>query len=544
MNHLLPPLSQLSATSSDDSRNGWRDSAALKEELNRILNYLPQLQNFSEGFLADLKHRLTDWDQHQKIADIIITKGPFLKMYSSYIKDFEHQCTLLDEACSKHPNFAKAVQAFEASDVCCKLSIKHYMLKPVQRIPQYRLLFQSYVDLLPSTSPDLLDSHKALTILEGVADHANNTIKIEDKVSELLSLQRRIYRCHDGCQPELIKPGRQVLKQGELMKLSRRGMQPRYFVLLSDVLLYTSYSSSGNAMLRLNTELPLEGMKVSKPIADDFKAELTIRATQRSFTLQARNEEERDVWLTALSAAIDANIARRSTFLSAKTSSYVPPSTCELGKQAPIWVPDYRVSMCQVCTAEFSLTFRRHHCRACGKVVCERCSNNRAPLEFKANNPERVCDLCYESLLSALESRLEENKSAAVEDRSPSRENPDNSVQHLKKLKCSFKKGVRDSMRAKSLRKPDRLLEVCGSDVGSQMRGYLKRQGRRGWFVLKERVLYQYVAPEDVCAIESLPVLGYSVDVPDADSGELHFTLQHPKQDITFVAETPELLQK
>ena len=48
------------------------------------------------------------------------------------------------------------------------------------------------------------------------------------------------------------------------------------------------------------------------------------------------------------------------------------------------------------------------------------------------------------------------------------------------------------------------------------MRGYLKRFGRRGaprtgWFVLKERVLYQYAAPEDVCALESLPVLGYTL---------------------------------
>ncbi|KAF2364295.1 Dbl (DH) domain [Trinorchestia longiramus] len=511
-----------------------------EEELNRILNYLPQLQNFSEGFLADLKQRLIDWDQHQKIADIIVTKGPFLKMHSSYIRDFEHQCSLLDEACSKDISFAKAVQAFESSDVCCKLSIKHYMLKPVQRIPQYRLLFQSYLDLLPTTSPDLEDARKALTILENVAAHANDTIKIEDKVSELLSLQRRIYRTADSSQPELLKPGREVLKQGELMKLSRRGMQPRYFALLSDVMLYASYSSGGNGMLKVNTELPLEGMAVSKPLADDFKAELTIRATQRSFTVQARDENERDEWLSAISSAIEANIARRSTFLSAKTSSYVPPPTGELGKQAPLWVPDYRVSMCQACTAEFSLTFRRHHCRACGKVVCERCSSNRAPLEFKANTPERVCDSCFESLFSALQCRIEQTESSS-ELNCPKK---DATLQNLKKLNLHFKRGVRDSIRTKTVRKPDRLLEVSGNDMRSQMRGYLKKHGRRGWFVLKEKVLYQYAAPEDVCAVETLPVLGYTVHTSGAESAEPHFSLFHPKQEITFFAETPELAQK
>ena len=167
-----------------------------EDELDRILNYLPQLQNFSEGFLADLEERLADWDHYPKLADIIVTKGPFLKMYSCYIRDFEHQCNLLDEACSKYPSFAKAVQTFEASDICCKLGLKHYMLKPVQRIPQYRLLLQSYLERLPQTSADIDDARKALKILEEVANHANDTIKIEVSNSfytaDLLDLSVRL----------------------------------------------------------------------------------------------------------------------------------------------------------------------------------------------------------------------------------------------------------------------------------------------------------------------------------------------------------------
>lgn len=51
------------------------------------------------------------------------------------------------------------------------------------------------------------------------------------------------------------------------------------------------------------------------------------------------------------------------------------------------------------------------------------------------------------------------------------------------------------------------------------MSGYLcrrsKRSSKRNWFVLKDRVLYIYKAPEDVAALDAIPVLGYRVQVPE-----------------------------
>ncbi len=39
-----------------------------------------------------------------------------------------------------------------------------------------------------------------------------------------------------------------------------------------------------------------------------------------------------------------------------------------LGEAAPVLVPVSHVMMCMNCTSDFSLTLRRHHCNACGKV--------------------------------------------------------------------------------------------------------------------------------------------------------------------------------
>jgi hypothetical protein len=147
-------------------------------ELDKILNSLPQLQSLNEDLLRDLETRINNWNSVKKIADVIVRKGPFLKLYTSYIQNFESQCTYLDECCQKYPRFAKVVKEFEASSRCQKLSLKHYMLKPVQRIPQYRLLLEDYLRHLSPISPDLDDTRTALKIVCDVADHANRSIKL------------------------------------------------------------------------------------------------------------------------------------------------------------------------------------------------------------------------------------------------------------------------------------------------------------------------------------------------------------------------------
>jgi hypothetical protein len=64
------------------------------------------------------------------------------------------------------------------------------------------------------------------------------------------------------------------------------------------------------------------------------------------------------------------------------------------------WVPDNAVSKCMECTASFTLMFRRHHCRRCGRTVCGNCApanNNRPIPEWGYSDPVRHCKACYKS---------------------------------------------------------------------------------------------------------------------------------------------------
>ncbi|RXN11418.1 PH domain-containing 6-like protein [Labeo rohita] len=405
--------------------------------LNQILCYLPQLYELNCDLLRELDERVAHWKEHCVVADIFVKKGPYLKMYSTYIREFDKNVALLEEHCRKNPVFAKAVREFESEPCCANLAVKHYMLKPIQRIPQYQLLLTSYLKNLDEESPDYKDAEAALTIVKEVANHANEIIRQEDNSQKLYEVQCRLTGNH-----EIVQPGRVLLKEGILMKLSRKGMQPRMFFLLNDSLLYTTPVATGN--FKLNNILSLAEMKVSKPSQEGYQNELNIESVERSFILSASSAACRDEWLQAISTAIYDYTKKDTNFISVRnpetTSQDFPDSRAQLGSKAPIWIPDLRATMCMICTCEFTLTWRRHHCRACGKV--------------SANTD------------------------------------------------------------------------------GSSMSGYLERtkanrkQWKRFWFVIMNKVLYTYAASEDVAALESQPLLGFSVQTEKPESS-LHFKLYH-----------------
>ncbi|XP_044018231.1 RUN and FYVE domain-containing protein 2 isoform X3 [Aphidius gifuensis] len=60
----------------------------------------------------------------------------------------------------------------------------------------------------------------------------------------------------------------------------------------------------------------------------------------------------------------------------------------------PTWANDRLVTHCKGCNREFNLTRRKHHCRNCGKIFCNACSDNTIAMPNSAK-PVRVCDECH-----------------------------------------------------------------------------------------------------------------------------------------------------
>jgi len=73
------------------------------------------------------------------------------------------------------------------------------------------------------------------------------------------------------------------------------------------------------------------------------------------------------------------------------------PGARAFGNAAP-WEKDSDHTQCQRCGAKFTLTTRRHHCRACGRVLCSKCAPQDQTLKLSHlgyKEPVRVCHDCF-----------------------------------------------------------------------------------------------------------------------------------------------------
>jgi len=497
------------------------------EDFASLFGNLKSLLMFNTGLLEEFEDRVENWVTNKKIADVIVKRGPFLKLYTEYIKNFSSMNSHFDDCYEKYPDFEKTVKEFEGLPQCGNLKIKHNLLKPVQRLPQYRLLLEDYLKHLSETSPDFDDTTAALNIVTEAAEHANDTVRKGDKLQRLLQLQARVG------DYELVRPGRELVKEGELGKISRKEVVPRYFILLSDCLLYTTYQGpfvGESTGLRVSYTIPLSKVRVSVPTQEAYQTEFSITSNVRSVTLRAKTVAERNEWLEAINTAIEEYSQKKASFVSTAQLDPVTRLSGSLGDSAPVWIPDERVTMCQTCSTEFSIVTRRHHCRACGKVVCSSCSANRAPLKYRQWEVVRVCDHCFQLLSEKYESDSD--------------------------LGPLFKR--RDISRTVGRYIPQRL-KVGANAEGSQMSGYLRRRQprsgkwKRWWFVLKDKVLYTYKASEDTVAVETMPVLGWTLEtladknfaLYEGMSPGLVFQLEHPgSETIVFSAEDDNFAEK
>ncbi|XP_007642856.1 FYVE, RhoGEF and PH domain-containing protein 2 isoform X1 [Cricetulus griseus] len=495
-------------------KEAGRSKAFPEEVVRLIFSNISSIYCFhAQFFLPELQRRVDDWTATPRIGDVIQKLAPFLKMYSEYVKNFERAAELLATWMDKSQPFQEIVTRIQRSEASGSLTLQHHMLEPVQRIPRYELLLKEYVQKLPAQAPDRADAQRALDMIFSAAQHSNAAIAEMERLQGLWEVYQRL-----GLEDDIVDPSNTLLREGPVLKISFRRSDPmeRYLFLFNNMLLYcVPRVLQVGAQFQVRTRIDVAGMKVRELTDAEFPHSFLVSGKQRTLELQARSREEMISWVQACQAAIDQVEKRSETFKAAVQgpqgdAQESKPQAEELGIRAPQWVRDKMVTMCMRCQEPFNaLTRRRHHCRACGYVVCGKCSDYRAELKYDSNRPNRVCLACYTFLTGNVLPDSKEDKRKGILEKE-SLAGPDQS------LMCSF-------------------LQLLGDKWS--------RSGPRGWCVIPRDdplVLYVYAAPQDIKAHTSIPLLGYQV-IAGPQGDPRVFQLHQSGQMYTFKAESEEL---
>ncbi|XP_015186991.1 PREDICTED: FYVE, RhoGEF and PH domain-containing protein 4-like isoform X1 [Polistes dominula] len=354
------------------------------ETVQHMFSNIKSIYKFHNDFLLpQLEERMQCWDSKPKIGDIMKNFAPFLKMYTEYVKNFDYAMNLINTLQNKVARFAAIINDIQKLDECAKLSLPHHMLSPIQRLPRYELLLKDYLKNLTEENPDYEDTKKALELVSTAANHTNEAMKKIDKFKKLLEIQESIYDATD-----LVSATRELIKEGRIVKISARSgdHQDRHLFLFSDLLLLCSLRLIPGPPYRLRAKFLVEDLQVVE--GDNLETANTfyIRYENKNVELYTYSAAEKASWLDALFQTMQEIMRRKASL---KTGN---------AKTSLVKADD--VNRCMVCEVSFSVMKRKHNCRACGIVVCSKCSNQK--LLFEDNKNMRVCRLCHAALTQPL----------------------------------------------------------------------------------------------------------------------------------------------
>lgn len=382
--------------------------------IKNIFSNISTIYSFHSQFLLpDLENCIMHWDESPGLGKALLQHAPFLRMYADYISNFDRAIELVRTWTERSSAFRNIIHDIQSQEICGNLTLQHHMLEPVQRVPRYEMLLKDYLKKLPEDDPDYDLANKSLEAISMAATHSNSAIHKAENLKRLLEIYEMVG------EEEVVNPTNEFLKEGRLLKLAARNtsaMERHLFLFNNFLLCCSAKFSLVGQRFTVRCRIGVDGMQTQQTTNEDHLYTFQVSGKEKTLELQASSEQERDEWIKAIQEAIDVFQKKNETFKFASKELSAEEPARELGRRAPRWIRDHEVIQCMLCQEPFNaLTRRRHHCRACGYVVCWKCSDNKVPLEYDGNRLNKVCKACYSILAGQRAERMERKKRRMLE---------------------------------------------------------------------------------------------------------------------------------
>mmetsp|Transcript_44225 Transcript_44225/g.70686 ORF Transcript_44225/g.70686 Transcript_44225/m.70686 type:complete len:701 (+) Transcript_44225:2640-4742(+) len=388
-------------------------------ELNDVHSLFANVEavlRISEKLFGDMESYVAQGALDDNVGKVFCEVSPLLKLYTAYVNShhraLETHRMLLEQ--QSYREFCDRCKALPESQSC---SLDSFLILPVQRVPRYELLIKELLKHTDEDHPEYTIISSAYSKVSTVAKMINSNLRDHERRTAVLAVQEKF-----GNSVQLVSPQRWFIREATLRKVCKRKPKPFRFVLFNDVLIYGSLVSMSG--FNVNRTTPKQQHYKYHRTIDLVNAEVCvcpdsplgepqfqISSTVKSFKVITCTEAERDQWVRDLeeniAEALRVNESRAnacsfeglltpspnparvsSSFLDMTSLDYAPVRDCGAG-----------VDSCSICTAEFSYLKRRHQCRRCGIIVCDKCSPHRWRLRnLNRNKLKRICHNCFAQL--------------------------------------------------------------------------------------------------------------------------------------------------
>jgi len=288
----------------------WELIFSLHKDLVKKLNVATEAENTSlelseDAFIDDIAVRIGN-----VFAD---NAEQMVSIYTTYCSDHYNALKIYSNAVNASPKLKKFIDDIVQDGSQTNLYLHDFLIKPIQRICKYPLLFR---ELLKKTSDDS-KGHRGIKVvydtLNVVAVFVNKNKEAYENDIKLKEIDRLL---EDYPGKSVILPGRSFLKEGPLRKFNKK-MKPqmRHFFCFNDIMIYAKDRGESHKVKRFifKGEIPLKCCvvgdissqeKASRQKTMQFGFQITRLDEKRVYHVSATNEAEKTEWVNTLNKII------------------------------------------------------------------------------------------------------------------------------------------------------------------------------------------------------------------------------------------------
>ena len=256
-----------------------------------------------------------------RVGGVFVKIGSFLRWYHSYVSNYDNAFQTLRKLKTNSASFRAFIQTTESKPELNYSDLESLLILPIQRIPQYNLLFNDLQKVTTEAHPDYTQTQAAVVLLNQIGTYVNEKKRESENIHQVISIGKTLVDF-----PNLAVPYRRFVRKGTLFCIPDSApTMPVTLLAFNDVLLIAQEASASTEPNKYDSTKFAPGTftvlqyaywdrvtlispadpNSTSPPASENPLGLTVRLKDSIYSLVANSPEERKEWCLLVKDSIE-----------------------------------------------------------------------------------------------------------------------------------------------------------------------------------------------------------------------------------------------